>query len=75
MNRLFKAEIDNYFDRKAYFDFRHCNLEKLEIELLSSKGENLKYEDNVQEKLSKFFKLNNEIILENFQIEVAKRFS
>jgi tRNA isopentenyl-2-thiomethyl-A-37 hydroxylase MiaE len=32
MVRLFKAEIDNFFDRKAYFDFRNLNLEKLDVE-------------------------------------------
>lgn len=52
MFKLFKAEIDNFFDRKAYYDFRHFDLEKLDIELLSSKSEKIKFEDKVQEKLA-----------------------
>lgn len=38
MARLFKAEIENFFDRKAYFDFKHFDLEKLDLELLSSRA-------------------------------------
>jgi hypothetical protein len=66
MVRLFKAEIDNYFDRKAYFDFRHHNLEKLDVELMSSRANQVHYEDKVQEKFANFFVHNNEIIIDNF---------
>jgi hypothetical protein len=52
MARLFRAEIENYFDRKTYFDFRNYDLQKLDIELLSSKAKEVGFEDKIQEKLA-----------------------
>ena len=52
MARLFKAEIENFFDRKTYFDFKHYDLEKLDLELLSSRAKERVFEDKVQEKMA-----------------------
>lgn len=68
---MFKADTDNFFDRKPQFDFRNFDLSQLDVDLLSKRCHDIKFVDSVQEKLAEFYKINNETILDNFEIKVA----
>ncbi|CAD8128008.1 unnamed protein product [Paramecium sonneborni] len=75
IQKHFEEEVSNYFDRKAIYDFKHFNLNLLDLELLSTNAINIIFDDVVQEKMANFSKHNNTIILENFQILIAKKIS
>ena len=72
--------MGNFFDRKKKFDFRHFDLFRLELDYLRTTPLNKdKEEDNprfddyeLKRKMKDFYKLNNQLILENFQTLAAQ---
>ena len=65
-------DMGNFFDRKKKFDFRHYELFKLELTYLKTVEPLIKEEDGfadyeLKKQLKEFYRLNNQLILENFQ--------
>lgn len=77
LNMEIEYDIGNFFDRKKKFDFKHHELFKLELIYLR-KSETLEdeaqsFEDREMKKqLKEFYKMNNQLILENFQTYCAR---
>jgi len=73
-------DMGNFFDRRKKFDFRHFELFRLELEYLRTshlgkdeEKEKVTFEDyEMKRNLKDFYKLNNQLILENFQTLVSQ---
>lgn len=72
-------DIGNFFDRKKKFEFKHYDLFRLELAYLrtvedeSNSKQNQNFEDNeLKKRLKEFYILNNQIILDNFQVYCAQ---
>ena len=73
-------DMGNFFDRRKKFDFRHFELFRLELEYLRTsplgkdeEKEKVSFEDyEMKRNLKDFYKLNNQLILENFQTLVSQ---
>ena len=70
-------DIGNFFDRKKKFDFRHYDLFKLELSYLKTNELKVEkddeYEDlELKKQLKEFYKMNNQLILENFQVHASQ---
>lgn len=72
-------DIGNFFDRKKKFDFKHYDLFRLELPYLRSQEkqellapEKSYEEQEIKKQLKEFYILNNQIILDNFQIYAAQ---